>query len=153
MIRGMFCDTLVEDVSDVREPKSPVTPKAHPARPRRHVLVADDDPSIRTFLLDYLEQAGFTVRTVGDGMAALDLFSTEPFDIVLLDFQMPGLTGLETAAAIRRKHLTVPIALITGVMYTLDPQLVSQAGVTRTFQKPFDLDDLRTWLESLPGAS
>jgi CheY-like chemotaxis protein len=71
--------------------------------------------------------------------------------VVLVDFQMPGLTGLETATAIRRTNANIPIGLITGAAMTLDPQVVSQSGVTRVFHKPFNLDELAAWLGSLPG--
>jgi two-component system copper resistance phosphate regulon response regulator CusR len=81
---------------------------------------------------------------------ALALFHAEHFDVVLVDFQMPGLTGLEVTAEIRKKNPHIPIALVTGTIHALDPQLMAQSGLTRIFRKPFSLGELANWLQSLP---
>jgi CheY-like chemotaxis protein len=116
---------------------------------RGRVLVVDDDPAIRAFLTDFLEQLNFLVRTVPNGAAALDAFHAEPFDIILLDFQMPGMTGPELAAQIRATHPHIPIALMTGTYNILDHDAMTRAGITHTFAKPFNLDELSLWLSSL----
>ena len=116
---------------------------------RGRVLVVDDDPAIRTFLTDFLEQLNFLVRAVPNGATALDVFHTEPFDLILVDLQMPGMTGLEVAAEIRKTAPHIPIALMTGTYNTLDHEAIIQAGINHTFAKPFNLDDLSLWLSSL----
>lgn len=144
-------NAFVEDGPDMVEPADQTNPSYQAPTPQRRALVADDDPAIRTFLNDFLEECGFEARLVPDGSAALALFSTEQFDVVLVDFQMPGLTGLEIATEIRKENTNIPIGLITGVANTLDPQHVSQSGITRVFRKPFNLEELAAWLRSLPG--
>ena len=143
-------NAFVEDSSAMLEPAHQISAFHQAPAPQRRALVADDDPSIRTFLHDFLEHCGFEVRTAPDGATALALFHAEQFDVVLVDFQMPGMTGLEIATEIRRANANIPIGLITGVANTLDPQTVSRSGITRIFHKPFNLEELAAWLGALP---
>ena len=117
--------------------------------PRRRGLVVDDDPAVRELLTVFLEGRDFEVRTAPDGPTGLAAFNAEPFDLILVDFQMPGMTGLEMAAEVRRTDLHIPIALITGIANTLEAEAVAQAGIIHTFPKPFDLNELANWLRSL----
>jgi CheY-like chemotaxis protein len=119
-------------------------------RPAGRVLVVDDDPAIRTFLAEFLEQQAFEVRIAQDGAGALALFRAEPFDVVFVDFQMPGMSGLEVAAEVRQMHPHIPIALMSGTAKTLNTDQVMRVGITRVFQKPFDLEIMKHWIQSLP---
>jgi CheY-like chemotaxis protein len=116
---------------------------------RQRALVVDDEPAFREVLTVFLEGQGFEVRLASDGPTGLAAFNAEPFDLILVDFQMPGLTGLEMAAEVRRTNPQIPIALITGIAGTLEAEAVAQAGITRIFPKPFDLNELANWLQSL----
>lgn len=109
---------------------------------RQKILVVDDDPLMRELMADYLEAVGFEVRTAQDGSAGLDALGKYHFDIILSDFRMPGMSGLEMAALVRQTDSTIPIILITGDAYTLESEAVSRAGITRVFPKPIRLDEL-----------
>lgn len=111
--------------------------------------MADDDLAIRALLSDCLQREGFRVCTVEDGLSALAVFSSMRFHVILLDFQMPDMSGIETAMEIRKTDLDVPIALITGVAYRVESEVMSQAGISRIFAKPFDLRELVDWIHSL----
>lgn len=117
---------------------------------RGRALLVDDDATVRLLLADFLADRDFEVKTASSGETALALFHAEHFDVILVDFQMAGMTGLEMAAAVRQKDARIPIALITGLANTLEAQEVTQAGINRIFGKPFDLHEMTTWLESLP---
>jgi two-component system phosphate regulon response regulator OmpR len=120
-----------------------------PSFQRRRVLVIDDDPAVRAFLAEFLEQQNFVVRTAQDGVQGLAIFGAESFELVLVDFQMPGMTGLEVAAEMRQTHPRLPLALITGTANALTTETIARAGITRMFQKPFDLEALTSWIRSL----
>ncbi len=113
------------------------------------VLVVDDDPEIRALLSDFLTVQHFEVKTAVDAQTALALFQPGRFDVLLIDFQMPGMTGLELAAAVREQDPLIPIGLITGSSQILAPEEISQAGINRMFSKPFDLNEIGSWLASL----
>lgn len=108
---------------------------------RQKVLVVDDDPTFRELLTDLLESIGYHVLTAQDGLAGLDALYNGPFDLILVDYRMPGITGLEMAAFIRRSDTVTPIILITGDYYALAPEIVAQAGVTRVLAKPLQIQE------------
>lgn len=113
-------------------------------------MVVDDDPVIRALLHEFCEEEDFEVQTAPDGPAALAIFTKERFDVIFVDFQMPGMTGLEMATAVRKTNSSIPIALISGTVGALVPEAVAQAGIDRIFAKPFKLAELADWLQSLP---
>jgi len=77
------------------------------------VLVVDDEEDIVALMRDFLEAAGYTVATAGDGRAALDRLQREPVDCVLLDVMMPGESGFETLRRIRALGET-PVLFLTA---------------------------------------
>lgn len=109
---------------------------------RQKVLVVDDDCTLRELLATYLERVGFEVRTAPDGRAGLNAFGECRFDLILTDYRMPAMNGLEMAASIRRSDTVTPIILITGDSSILDPNVVAQAGITRMLSKPLDVHEL-----------
>lgn len=109
---------------------------------RQKILVVDDDPSLRELLAEFLERRGFEVRTAQDGRAGLNAMGECHFDVILSDFRMPGMSGLEMAAVVRQTDPTIPIILITGDAYTLESEAVTRAGITRVLPKPIKLNEL-----------
>src|SRR4029450_4034807 len=117
---------------------------------RRRVLVVDDESAIREVLATFLEQYEFAVHTVPDGASALALLQTEPVDVILVDWQMPGVSGLEMALVVHKTTPHIPLALMTGAPMAIQPAPLRQAGISRVFAKPLDLKALVAWLQELP---
>ena len=117
---------------------------------RRHVLVVDDESAIRDLLAIFLEKYQFVVHTVPDAASALALLRTEPVEVILVDLQMPGISGLEMALEVHKTNPYIPMALITGTPMAIQPAPLRQAGISRVFVKPFDLEALIAWLQALP---
>jgi CheY-like chemotaxis protein len=107
------------------------------------VLVAEDDGDVCLVLARLLERAGFTVLTAADGRAALQMAVLHHPDVVLTDFDMPGMTGLELCRAIRAdaELSAVPVAILSGRLQPGDPRAegVHLCGV---MLKPFDNREL-----------
>lgn len=83
--------------------------------PVRRVLFADDDPTMTLLMQAALGNAGYAVTTVDNGRAALEEFRRAPFDIVLLDVEMPEMDGFEVCAEIRRgPRRETPVILVTS---------------------------------------
>jgi DNA-binding response OmpR family regulator len=116
---------------------------------RRRVLVVDDEAAIRTLLTVFLESRQFAVRTAPDGASALALLQTEPAEVILVDWHMPGISGLDMAVEVRRTNPHIPIALMTGTPRAIQPSTLQQAGISRIFVKPFDLEELLAWIRAL----
>ena len=79
-----------------------------------HVLVADDEPSIRELLIEYLSEDGHSVETATNGCEALEKFRTGTFDLVITDRAMPEMSGDQLAAAIKQEVPGTPTILLTG---------------------------------------
>jgi CheY-like chemotaxis protein len=85
-------------------------------QPRR-ILVIDDEPDATLYLTTLLEDEGYEVRAAADGGEGLARLRDEPFDLVLLDVQMPGQTGPGLYVELRREERfrRVPVIIVTGV--------------------------------------
>jgi CheY-like chemotaxis protein len=105
------------------------------------VLVVDDDPDVRRFVADALETLGHSVVQAAGGAEALAALGAARPDAVLLDYAMPGMTGVEAAEIIGREHPRLPILFMTGYAdaEALEPLLGRSATVLR---KPFHIDEL-----------
>ena len=99
------------------------------------VLVIDDQPLLRDLFAEFLELLGHESDLAADGPEGLARFDPLVHQIVLTDFLMPGLTGLEVAAAIRARSRTTPIVMISGFAEPEDQRRAVQAGL-RFLRKP-----------------
>ncbi|ETW97559.1 MAG: hypothetical protein ETSY1_22150 [Candidatus Entotheonella factor] len=122
-------------------------------RGRQQVLIVDDDASIRNLLHLYFEQEGYEVETAETGEQALERFESGRFHLVILDYYMPGINGLEVASAIHGQDPSVPLVLITGMAHTLANVDLTPTGIMKIFAKPFDMCELAKWLRSLADPS
>lgn len=117
-----------------------------------HVLVAEDTPASQLVLRLMLEQLGHMVRVVGDGEQALRAFTEEPFDLVLLDVQMPVMDGLEAARAMRRLERggrNCPIVGLSAYSTQKDRDSAIESGMTSYLVKPVRASDLVTLIAQL----
>jgi DNA-binding NtrC family response regulator len=100
------------------------------------VLVVDDQPPVREFLVRWLGPAGYETAQAPDAEAALSLLAERSFDVVLCDVQMPGRGGLWLVDQLRDKFPGVAIVLATGDS-TVPPVVSMQSGVVDYVVKPF----------------
>jgi CheY-like chemotaxis protein len=99
------------------------------------VLIIDDEPQIRDIFAQFVELLGHEADVAVDGREGLALFDPLVHQVVITDFLMPGLTGLEIAEAIRGAGHTAPIVLISGSAEEPDERRAAQAGL-RFLRKP-----------------
>ena len=112
-----------------------------PAERRQHVLFADDEAGLASIVQRLLLLEGFEVTICSGGEEAVAKFDPERHDLVLTDYGMPDLTGLQVAAAVRRRSPSTPVVLVTGWGSDLDLS-APPAGVTAVVSKPFRLGTL-----------
>jgi signal transduction histidine kinase len=104
------------------------------------ILLVDDDSAVRDVTASILRELGYVVLEVGSGGATLDLLDGQAtFDLVLLDFAMPGMNGLELARQVHAKFPALPILFITGYA---DKTALQDISETRIIKKPFVGDEL-----------
>jgi CheY-like chemotaxis protein/nitrogen-specific signal transduction histidine kinase len=130
---------------------------AGPSRSLR-VLVAEDNPVNRKLVTTLLKKRGHTVKAVEDGrkaVAAIGPDASAPFDVVLMDLQMPEMSGLEAARAIRdqEKHgaRRLPLIALTAHAMPGDRERCLEAGLDDYLSKPIDVDELIATVERYGG--
>jgi PAS domain S-box-containing protein len=106
------------------------------------VLVIDDDPDVRAFLAESLDAFGYAVTQAQDGPQGLALIAKQKPDILLVDYAMPGMTGAEVAARVRKIHADLPIIFASGYAETAALENVRDAN-TAILRKPFRLGELQ----------
>jgi len=112
------------------------------------VLVADDSITMRKIIIRSLNAVGVTeIVEAGDGNEALAKFGTEPFDLVLTDWNMPNKSGLELVKDLRGQGAKQPILMVTTEAEKSRVLEAIQAGVSDYLVKPFTADVLREKLQ------
>jgi two-component system alkaline phosphatase synthesis response regulator PhoP len=107
----------------------------------KHILVVDDEPRISEIVRDYLERAGFTVTTAGNGADALAIARTKRPDLVVLDLGLPKMDGLDVTRALR-KQSNVPIIMLTARVDESDKLIGLELGADDYITKPFSPKEL-----------
>jgi len=123
------------------------------------VLVVDDDPGVRELLLELLERDA-RLRVAGeacDGADAVEAVARLKPDAIILDHQMPGMTGLQVLPALRRQAPNAVVVMLSGTPNPELPRLATEAGADAYFQKGtrlFDLlDTIVSFLRPADGAA
>src|SRR4051794_22589261 len=101
------------------------------------ILVADDESHILSVVSLKLRNAGFNVLTASDGQDALDIALQDRPDLLITDYHMPLLSGLELCQRLRQANASIPAILLTARGYNLEPSDTAASGILRTVSKPF----------------
>lgn len=130
-----------------------------PGRARKRILIADDDTEMRRLVVRALRYEGYDLVEADSGSALLDalvdqmLLHTQavPFDLVISDLRMPGLTGMDVLRWLRSEDWVLPYILITGFGSSAVEHEALWAGADAILQKPFELEHLRATVQALIG--
>jgi CheY-like chemotaxis protein len=122
------------------------------ARRELRVLVVDDDEGIRLYLGDVLREAGCRVLTASDGIEAVEILGALPVDLVITDYSMPRMGGLELIRWCQAILPRVPTVLISGHDFEKVPGERGEPGALRVLQKPFSEEILLLVVGELSGA-
>jgi len=106
------------------------------------VLIAEDDATMRNGLIEILESEGYDVVAAEDGARALERWTDERADFVLLDIMMPERSGYDVCREIRRKDQDVPIVFLSAKSEEIDKVLGLELGADDFIMKPFGMREL-----------
>lgn len=114
----------------------------------KRILVADDEPTIRSLVAEILSENGYSVVLAQSGSEALRMISTEKPDAVLLDMMMPDINGWAVLEACRKAppEVSLPIVVMSTVVA---PDEAKRLGAQGCLPKPFDIDEMVALLHSL----
>ena len=116
----------------------------------RHVLVAEDDTAIRGLITFLIQREGWTADDVADGAEALAKIQNNRYDAIVLDLMLPGLSGEEILAEVRR---SLPSELCRVIVVTASPGFAKKLdtdGLAAVLIKPFDIDHVVDALRRCP---
>lgn len=111
------------------------------------LLVVDDEQDVREMMGAVLSSQGYEVTAVANGAAALVAAKAEQFELATLDLRMPGLSGRETLAALRRVSPRTAAIIVSGYVTHSEAQACLALGAFAVVSKPFNVDTLVRILE------
>jgi CheY-like chemotaxis protein len=118
------------------------------------ILVIEDDPIMRELLADWLQAAGYGVRTAADGGAGLAAVKLALPPLVITDIHMPGMNGAAVISELRQRHRHVPVIALSGLFNSargVTAETAIKLGAARTLAKPFKRAELLRAMAELLG--
>jgi CheY-like chemotaxis protein len=119
----------------------------------KKILIADDESHILHVVSLKLTNAGYTVITASDGQEAFELASAERPDLLITDYHMPQMSGLELCQKLKQDPKTsgIPTIMLTARGYALEPQDTERSGIKCMLSKPFSPRQLLTTVNEMLG--
>lgn len=108
----------------------------------KHILIVEDEEGIVQFLKQGLEEEGYKVSAANNGLDGLELFEKEKFDLLLFDWMLPKMTGLEVCQKIRETNTKIPIIFLTAKDTVQETIEGLKTGANDYIKKPFNFDEL-----------
>jgi len=118
------------------------------------ILVIEDDAIMREAVAEWLEAAGYRIRTAGNGIAGLAAVNVAVPALVVTDIHMPEASGVMVIAELKRHHPEIPILAISGLFesgYGINAATAVALGAARALAKPFNRGDLLAAVAELLG--
>ena len=116
---------------------------------KKKILIVDDAGPVVVLCVNVLQALGYAVKGANRGETAVELMRKESFDLMVLDYKMPGMTGLEVFQQTRTLHPSMAVVLVTGHG---TPEIINEAtrmGFDAILLKPFTSDELRGAVEKV----
>ncbi|WP_338751512.1 response regulator transcription factor [Bacillus sp. FJAT-52991] len=116
----------------------------------KRILVVDDEDILRMLICDTLEDLGYEIEEAEDGEEALKKVSYQSYDLMILDYMMPNITGIEVIERLPEEiKKTLPILMLTAKTQEADRQAVLEKGADYFMSKPFSPVDLVNVVEEI----
>jgi DNA-binding NtrC family response regulator len=113
------------------------------------ILIVDDNREIRTILEEYLKEEGYVAEGAGDGKEALEKHHETPYDLIITDLNMPGMTGIELIKEVGKGEDATEFIIITGYA-SLDTAIEAvKAGAFDYIVKPFRIEELKVAIKNV----
>ncbi len=113
------------------------------------ILIVEDRASLRKMLERALSSEGFAVESCSDGLSGVETVDSQPFDLVLTDLKLPGLSGLEVVSACRRRHPPIPVVIMTAYGTVEVAVEAMKRGALDFLEKPVEIDHLYALVNSV----
>ncbi len=114
----------------------------------KKVLIIDDQPDILEVLTEIIEILDHEVVAISSGNNLDKKFQTNDFDIVITDYQMPDMTGVDIAKKVKSKYPDTKVYIISGYHQLLSEEKMCEYGVSGLLDKPFEIEELKRILNA-----
>ncbi len=106
------------------------------------ILIIEDEPGILSFLEEGLREEGFDVDGANEGIQGLQMALANHYDLLLIDWMLPGMNGIELCRRIRQKNTRLPVIFLTAKDTVQDAVLALDTGANDYIKKPFSFEEL-----------
>lgn len=113
---------------------------------KKRILIAEDEEIVRALLLEALKHYDYEINVVENGLEAISHIDKKSYDLVITDYMMPKMDGLELTQRIKAKYPSTPILVITGSGPVHD---LLKNGATAYIMKPFKIVELLSMVETI----
>jgi CheY-like chemotaxis protein len=115
---------------------------------KKSILIIEDDDEMRSLLKDFIEE-GYTIESVNNGLEAIEKLVRQPFDLIITDIRVSGLTGLDILPRLKKFQPDVSIIVITAFGGKRASRRAFEKGATAYIGKPIDLQKLKQMIHRL----
>lgn len=116
------------------------------SRKRKRVLIAEDEKAVRNVLAQALKTYDYEIDVAENGVEAINQIENRPYDLVITDYMMPKMDGLELTRRIKRRYPSTPILVVTAVGPTHE---LLENGAAACIMKPFNLLELLNTVKTI----
>jgi two-component system cell cycle response regulator CpdR len=113
---------------------------------KKRILIVDDDKAVRVLLAAVLNTANYEIDVAVNGVDAINHIDGIPYDLIITDYLMPEMDGLELTRRVKSIYPTIPILIITGTESARD---LLKSEATACFSKPFNIFDLLSFVKNI----
>ena len=116
---------------------------------KKQILVIEDDIEMRSLLKDFIKEEGYEVDSVGNSTEAFHQLAKKPFDLIITDVRMPGLSGLDILPGLKKLQPSSSVILITAFGSEDVYRRALKRGADAYLEKPIHLDELRILMKKM----
>jgi len=109
----------------------------------KKILIIDDQPDILEVLTEVLEILGHDVVAITSGNNLDKKFKANNFDLVITDYQMPDMTGIDIAKKINSNYVGIKVYIISGYHQLISEEKMKEYGISGLLNKPFDIEEIK----------
>ena len=113
---------------------------------KKRILIVDDEKAVRVLMAAALKHDNYEIDLAENGIQAIGNINETMYDLIITDYQMPKMNGLELTRKIKSKYPDTPILVVTGTEQAWD---LLKREATACFMKPYNLYDLQEWVKNI----
>ena len=113
------------------------------------ILIVDDQPGIRLLLTDILANDGYKVTTASNGKEAIEKLQEEPYALILLDYKLPIIDGVQVLEQIEKENIIIPVIVMSGLTEKIEKEVKKWPFVKMLLAKPFNIQEISTAVQEI----